>query len=180
MFDPFYACILKHSGGKVVETIYVKKVIKKNSRCRVKNSPPQKVDGSDFITDGDRETIAPRQFIHVAVCEKIAPYCLIVRNSPPRRRLFKWGRFFHVVTKTFLLWKTRPSVVTLVVLRMIWNQLIWNRDLKSFWMIFEFDLDIYIYRTLIAITITIWNCSYNFYLFSTNVVALNNRDTIDN
>jgi len=40
-------------------------------------------------------------------------YCLIVRNSPPRRRLFERGRFSHVGTKSLLSWKTRPSVVRL-------------------------------------------------------------------
>jgi len=38
--------------------------------------------------------------------KKIAHYCLIVRNSPPRRRLFQQGRFFQVVTKSLRSWKT--------------------------------------------------------------------------
>jgi len=29
-----------------------------------KNRPPKKSPGGDFLTDGDRETFAPRRFIH--------------------------------------------------------------------------------------------------------------------
>jgi len=36
-----------------------------DGRCRLESlPPPQKSPGSDFLTDGDRETFAPRQFIH--------------------------------------------------------------------------------------------------------------------
>jgi len=75
-----------------------------------KIAPQTNSRGANFLADGDRETFAPRSAIYarspsvrksplgdlftIAVCEKIAPYCLIVRNSPLRRRLFEWGRFF--------------------------------------------------------------------------------------
>jgi len=51
----------------------------------------------------------------IAVCEKIAPYCLIIRNSPPPRRLLERGQFFHLVTKSLLSWKT-PLFVHMVTL----------------------------------------------------------------
>jgi len=117
------------------------------ARCRMKKIAPQKNRRraifsqtvivqhrplGDLFTIAVSEKITPRRLFTIAVCEIIAPYCLIARNSPPRRKLFERGRFYHVVTKSLLSWKTRPSVVTLVVLRMIWNQLIWNCDLKSF------------------------------------------------
>jgi len=71
-----------------------------SSRRRVENSPPKKSLGGDFLKDGDRETFAPRQFIHDRRLSENRPYCLIVRNSPPRRRLFEWGRVFRPHSKS--------------------------------------------------------------------------------
>jgi len=66
--------------------------------------PPQKVAGGAIFSQAAIVKYSPLgNLFTIAVCEKIAPYCLIVRNKPPRRRLFEWGRFFHVVTKSFLL-----------------------------------------------------------------------------